>query len=393
MMREEVGRGKTVIARGKVFVEGEFEILGWRRDGGELNLDRFAPIYTLSDCTVTLERKDYTIVDGKTIPESWEKLAKIAKDRVVFIYGGVDCGKSSLATYLINKLGGWVLDLDIGQSDVAHPGAMGYGFSDGGIVSLSDVKMENGFFVGCISPTGREARCLRGVERLWRELESRDGCKVIDTTGWVRGRKAREYKLAKLEIIQPDIIASFSGNNFFDGFEVFEVEKGFSAEKSREERIRTRKNLYRRWIANSQIREIPVSKIKTESTLFSGKDIPREFIEDVVGKKVVFVRKGDDFLNVCVSGEVKIDGSILRALKELYDVEDFNVFSTGDLKGLIVGLYRGRRYLGMGVLEEILKEQGFEMLRIRTPVTEDFDRVEFGEVRFDGEKEYIVRIP
>jgi polynucleotide 5'-hydroxyl-kinase GRC3/NOL9 len=383
-----VETGKTVIAKGEISVKGEFEILGFTNSSLRINAERYIPIYCITECEVEI-RGDYTVVDGSTIPESWRKLAEMDWE-TLFIYGGVDCGKSTLATYLINRCGGYVLDLDIGQSDIAHPGAMGYGYSQGGIISLSEIKMINGFFTGCISPTGREARCLRGVHKLWSEIKKKEGRKIVDTTGWIRGRKAREYKLAKLEIIQPDLIASFNGKpGFLELYEVFEVERGFAIEKSREDRIKARKRHYSRWISDARVVELDISNIKTESTLFSGEIIPKEFIEDVIGKRVVFVRKGEDFMNICSEDYVKPDPGIIKALKELYDVEDLTVFSLKDLPGLLLGLYCGERYLGLGLLKDVESDK----IRLITSADAKIDRVEFGEIRFDGEKEYIVRIP
>lgn len=117
-------------------------------------------------------------LDGSTIPESWRKLAEMDWE-TIFLYGNVDSGKSTLATYLANKIGGaYVLDLDIGQAEVAHAGAMGYGFAKD-VTSLSQVQMINGFFVGSITPQGKEVKCLRGVARLWKELKNLKGERLL----------------------------------------------------------------------------------------------------------------------------------------------------------------------------------------------------------------------
>ncbi len=372
-----VEAGKTVLARGKVKVAGNAEVLGSRR--ADFESDKFVPIYCIEDCEILVEG-DYEVLEGCTIPDSWKKLAE--KDwEVLFIYGGVDRGKSTLAAYLANKVGGaWVLDLDIGQSDIAHPGAMGYGFAKD-IVSLSEVEMRNGFFVGCISPTGREARCLRGVARLWKELEKLEGRKIVDTTGWIRGRRAREYKLAKLEIISPDLIASFEGNPaFLEDYEVFEVESGKVVQRSREQRAEARAASYARWLRNARKRRI-------DFRIFDGRELPKEFIEDVLAAKVHFVRRGDGYLLICLESKKEVESAILRGLRELYDVDEVFVISKEDLRGIVAGLYRGRKYLGMGLLSV---EDGDVV--IETPV-DDFDRIEVGEFRFDGEKEYIIRLP
>ncbi|MET1124572.1 MAG: Clp1/GlmU family protein [Archaeoglobaceae archaeon] len=369
-----VEAGKTVLARGRVKIEGEAEVLGSRRK--EFESDRFVPVYCISDCNVTAD--EFEVVDGCTIPESWKRLAE--KDwEVLFIYGGVDRGKSTLATYLANRVGGaWVLDLDVGQADVAHPGAMGYGYAKD-IVSLSEVGMENGYFVGTISPSFRESKCLRGVARLWNELEKLEGRKIVDTTGWIRGRRAKDYKLAKLEIIQPDVVASFEGNpEFLRDWKVFEVESGHVVKRSREERASIRAALYARWMRDGK-------KLEVRDPL-GGKELPKEFLQEVLGVEVEFARRGDDFLFVCLSRRSEVDPGIIRGLRELYEVDEVCVVGREEMRGILVGLYKGRKYLGFGLLS-------FEGKWVLETPFEDFDSMELGEIRFDGEKEYIVRLP
>lgn len=380
----KVSKGKTVLARGDVKIEGEAEVLGAELDN--FVSDKYIPIYCKKDCEIEV-KGDYIVVYGRTIPESWEKLVEADWDSI-FIFGITDSGKSTLATYLANKSdGGYVLDLDIGQSDIAHPGAMGYGFVNG-CVSLSQAEMINGFFTGVISPMGREAKCLRGVSRLWKELEKKKGRNIVDTTGWIRGARAKDYKLAKLEIIQPDVIASFHPTpNFLKDWKVFEVEKGYVVERSREERSRIRALRYAKELKGAEEVKVDAAKV-VNTNFFEGKEIPKEFMEDILGCRIISVRKGDDFLTILSEKYKDVEISIIRALRELYDVEDVYILSYEDLKGLVVGLYSGRRYLGMGLLEEI----GDKEITLKTR-HRSFDRVEFGEFRLFQGKEYIVRIP
>ncbi|MEM4279232.1 MAG: Clp1/GlmU family protein, partial [Archaeoglobaceae archaeon] len=227
-------KGCTVLAKGKVAIEGNAEVIGSNKIKS-FESEKFVPIYCLEECKIELNG-DYKLLNESTIPESWEKLAK--KDwETVFLYGGVDSGKSTLATYLANKVGGaYVLDLDIGQAEIAHPGAMAYGFARD-VVTLNQVKMINGFFVGSITPQGREVKCLRGVAKLWRELKKLEERKIVNTTGWIKGKRAKEYKMAKIEIIEPDLVVSFEKKPL-EGMEIYEVEKGYTIKRDRNERLR-----------------------------------------------------------------------------------------------------------------------------------------------------------
>ncbi|MEM4291977.1 MAG: Clp1/GlmU family protein [Archaeoglobaceae archaeon] len=373
-------KGCTVLAKGKVAIEGNAEVIGSNRIKS-FESEKFVPIYCLEECKIELNG-DYKLLNESTIPESWEKLAK--KDwETVFLYGGVDSGKSTLATYLANKVGGaYVLDLDIGQAEIAHPGAMAYGFARD-VVTLNQVKMINGFFVGSITPQGREVKCLRGVAKLWRELKKLEERKIVNTTGWIKGKRAKEYKMAKIEIIEPDLVVSFEKKPL-EGMEIYEVEKGYTIKRDRNERLRARCEAYSRFLRNAKIFELERQSVKLRPDLFQGKDVS-DFINMVLGTKVLFAKLGEDFLVICTQKDIEIDYVIVKELKELYGIEEIFVFTENELKNVVVGLYKGNVYRGMGLLkalnEKIVIEAEFS----------DFDIVEIGEIRFDAGKECFLR--
>lgn len=373
-----VPKGKTLLAKGKVKLEGDAEVVGSRIS--EFECEKFVPIECYSDVEAKIEG-EFAIVDFLTIPESWKKLAK--KDwETVFLYGNVDSGKSTLATYLANKVGGaYVLDLDIGQAEIAHPGAMAYGFAKD-VVTLSQVKMINGFFVGSTSPQGREVKCLRGVAKLWKELKKLEGRKIVNTTGWIKGKRAKEYKMAKIEILEPDLVVSFEGKPFED-VEVYEVEKGYAIRRDRNERFRARCEAYAKCLRNAKVFEFERDSVKLKPNFFQGKDIS-EFISMVLGTKVL-AKLGEDSMTIFTQKEVEIDYSIAKELKDLYGIEEIFVFTENELKNVVVGLYKGGRYQGMGLLkavnEKIVIESEFS----------DFDTVEIGEIRFDEGRELFLR--
>ncbi|MEM0202421.1 MAG: Clp1/GlmU family protein [Archaeoglobaceae archaeon] len=374
-----VPKGKTIVARGKVKLEGDAEVVGSKVR--EFECEKFVPIECYSDVEVEVEG-EFTVVEFFTIPETWKRLAK--KDwETIFLFGGVDSGKSTLATYLANKIGGaYVLDLDIGQAEIAHPGAMAYGFARD-VVSLSQVKMINGFFVGSVTPQGREVKCLRGVAKLWRELRKLEGRKIVNTTGWIKGKRAKEYKMAKIEIIEPDLVVSFEGKPF-EGVEIYEVEKGYTIKRDRNERLKARCEAYARFLRNAKVFEFERNSVKLKPDLFQGRDVS-DFISMVLGTKVLFAKLGEDFLAICTQREVEIDYVIVKELKELYGIEDIFVFTESELKNVVVGLYKGERYRGMGLLKAV-----GEKIAIESELS-DFDLVEIGEIRFDAGKECFLR--
>ncbi len=399
-MRVEGGTTLLVEGKAEVKVEGKAEVFGCPIESVTVSEGKILPIYILEDSEVEVEG-NYIAVKGSTIPDSWNRLVETIEREgytKIMLFGDTDSGKSSLATFLANKLSGgkWLVDLDIGQSDIAHPCAMGIGYTEGGIISISEVQMLDGYFVGTISPTGREARCLRGVASIVSktyDLAKEKDKIIIDTTGWTKGKRARDYKLAKIEIIKPDLIVCFGKTPYYlKRYNTFEVESFVLKKRSREVRSSIRSRLYAKWLENSELRKFKVDELEFESTtLFKGEKI--EFLEGVLDAKVIFAEKGADFLNVCVEKEVEVGGELIKALLEVYEVKEVCIFSPDQLKGLMLGLYdKDGRYLGFGLLKGLdVEERSIDVL---TSVRGEIGRVEFGEIKLsDDLKEVITRVP
>ncbi len=393
-----VEKDTTLLIEGyaEVKVKGEAEVFGCRVERLEVEKGKIVPLYILEDSEVEVTG-NYIAVKGSTIPKSWNELVELIERenyKKIVLFGETDSGKSSLATYLANKLKGgkWIVDLDIGQADVAHPCAMGFGYTEGQITSISQVEMVDGFFVGVISPTGKESRCLQGVASVFQKLEKivKDEYVIVDTTGWVKGKKARAYKLAKFEIIEPDLIVCFGDAPYYlKDFNVFKVDSFVLKKRSREIRSEIRSRIYESWLEGSDVRRFKVGEVELgNTTLFKGEQI--EFLEGVLDARVLFAEKGYDFLNVCVEEEVNVGLELIKALLDVYDVRDVCIFSIDQLKGLLVGLYN-ERYLGCGLLRDIDIES--REIEIETPVKEDVRKIEFGEVKLENFKEVVVRVP
>ena len=399
-MRVEGGTTLLVEGKAEVKVRGKAEVFGCPIESVTVSEGKILPVYVVEDSEVEVEG-NYIAVKGSTIPDSWNKLVETIEREgytKIMLFGDTDSGKSSLATFLANKLSGgkWLVDLDIGQSDIAHPCAMGLGYTEGGITSISEVQMIDGYFVGTISPTGREARCLRGVASIVSKIDdpAKEGDRIIiDTTGWTKGRRAREYKLAKVEIIKPDLIVCFEKIPYYlKRYSTFEVESFVLKKRSREVRSSIRSRLYAKWLENAELRRFEDDEVEFENTtLFKGEKI--EFLEGVLDAKVIFAEKGADFLNVCVEKEVEVGGELIKALLEIYEVKEVCIFSPDQLKGLMLGLYdRDGRYLGFGLLRGLDVEN--RSIEVFTSVGGEVGRIEFGEIKLsDDLKEVVTRVP
>jgi len=387
----EVEEGTTVLVEGFArinLLEGDAEVLGCPLKEVEVKHGRILPVYIKKNAIIELTG-NYIEVKGCTIPDSWLKLLEENFSRI-FIIGEPDSGKSSLATFILNKSSriNIAADFDIGQANIAHPSAMGFGVVEQKIISLSDVKMQDGFFTGTISPSGNTSRCLMGVKKIAERIG--DNGVVIDTTGWIRGRKARDYKLAKIEIMKPDVIACFGEIPYYlSDYNVFSVDSFVVKKRSRELRSSIRGRIYLEWLDGAELREFG-HQIIYNTSLFRGERISDELLDELIEAEIVYAEKGFDFLNICIDREIEIGYELLRALKEIYRVEEVNVFTTEQFKGLLVGLY-GDRYLGAGLVEEI--DIMNRRVSVRTPVKEDVRRVEFGEIRLEDGRDVYAKIP
>jgi polynucleotide 5'-hydroxyl-kinase GRC3/NOL9 len=385
----------TVIVKGPsvIKVEGKASVFGCEIKEIQIPEDKAFPVYFEEDSTLFLSDETFYIpVKGSTIPDSWKKVLDRAHEfKSFFIYGSSDSGKSSLATYLNNLIEGKkiLIDLDIGQSSIAHPGAMGIGISDDKVVSISEIRMADGEFVGTISPGGREARCLNAVFDLRKKLQRiKENAEtiIIDSTGWVRGRKAQEYKLAKLNILEPDAVLAFENPSFLDfiDIEVLKVEPFAAAKRSRNVRMNFRSRRYAELLSDAREIELDTKKLRSKSwKIFKGKTLGKEdlaVLNDIFGE-VIYAEKGDDFLNIFVKNHPEISRGVLKTLKEIYGVEDLFIIPEEELIGLLVGLYSDR-YLGFGTIKEV-NYNG--MIKVLTSVKEKVLRIEFGDFRLDDD--------
>ena len=156
---------------------------------------------------------------GNTNPPSWNKsfeaiLGLQKRPVVVAILGAADCGKSSLCTYLFNKLVDGkcrvaVLDGDVGQSDLGSSATVGYGIASKPIAELCNIKLKNAFFVGVTSPIAALTKTLEGLAALKAEiLQQQVDYMLVNTDGWVSGDDAVRYKTDLIRALNPDVVVA-----------------------------------------------------------------------------------------------------------------------------------------------------------------------------------------
>ncbi len=388
---KEIEADTTLLIEGDAdlqVVSGEAEVFGCPVSNIHIVNGKVLPFYFKENSTVKVRGKSIP-VKGSTIPDAWEKLVKEGY-REIFLLGNSDSGKSSLATYLLNKREDvkWAIDLDIGQASIVHPCAMGVSKVEKKIISLSQAEMNEAYFVGSTSPTGNEMKCLRGINKL-NSLTGGEGA-VIDTTGWTDGKRARDYKLTKLEILNPDVVVCFGEIPYYlADYNAIHVEPFVTKKRSREVRKSIRESMYLEWLENPHTRELDGSIIGNV-TLFKGEEADRQFLNELIEEEILFAEKGYDFLNVYLNKGVEVGFELIKALKELYEVEDVCIVNLHQLKGVLAGLYSDS-YLGMGLVEEVDVQN--RTITVITPVEEEITSIELGMLKLENGTEAAVNIP
>jgi polynucleotide 5'-hydroxyl-kinase GRC3/NOL9 len=284
---------------------------------------------------------------GSTNPPSWDKpieaiLGLQKRPVVVMILGGIDCGKSSLCTYLLNKLIDGkrkvaILDGDLGQSDIGPSATVGYGFTSRCIPELYNLKLKNAFFVGVTSPITALSKTIEGLTTIETEvLQGQADFVLINTDGFVSGEVAVKYKTDLVKALKPDVIIAIQMQDELAPLiaslqtPIFTVEPSFALkQRPPEKRKIIREMTYSRYLKNAKLQCYPKSQMTIE---------PR------------------------------------NAIPNKQEPE----------KGILLGIYsRGNKFLGIGVLREVNSLR--KTLKVQTAVSAKPFRVVIGKV-FINEK-------
>jgi len=131
---------------------------------------------------------------------------------VTLVLGGNDTGKTTLVTGLASALAArgeavFVVDADLGQSDVGPPTTVGLGRVRGPLRELAQAEVVALEFLGLTSP----ARCMREIgdaaARLVARAQEAGATRVlVDTSGLVEGEFGVALKRIKIDRVRPDLL-------------------------------------------------------------------------------------------------------------------------------------------------------------------------------------------
>jgi len=141
-----------------------------------------------------------------------EAVEKILDDniRTVVVIGGPDTGKSTLVKELVKsfvpKRKTAILDLDPGQSHVGPPTTVAWAKVENEFKGWDDLKMQDFYFVGDISPRGNLLPLTVGARLMWDKASSTSERIIVDTTGLIRGAIGKVLKLHLVDILRPEVV-------------------------------------------------------------------------------------------------------------------------------------------------------------------------------------------
>ncbi|MEM3044553.1 MAG: Clp1/GlmU family protein [Candidatus Bathyarchaeia archaeon] len=245
---------------------------------------RMIPLFALEESfvdVVTGFSGSTVEVGGATIPEDWIQIPPALKGILkgcgkVVVLGGVDSGKSSLSTlianYFVSK--GFqvsILDLDVGQSDVSLPAAIGLGVVRNPIRGLYEAEPTAMYFIGSISPASMAGKVIRGAVKLAEKVGDKECIMIVNTDGWLQGEEALNYKMKLVDALKPEAVAVIGEDKeansiseiLRDRFRVLRATRPFFIHRrTREERKRLREKAYYRYLRDGVSRVFPISKVE-----------------------------------------------------------------------------------------------------------------------------------
>jgi polynucleotide 5'-hydroxyl-kinase GRC3/NOL9 len=354
-LQQTVESNKTLLVDGPASVQlvsGKAEVFGYQikeslrvvvREGKRL------PFFVLEKAVFDLSLGANASMQeavGSTVPPSWNTpveavLAMQKKPPVVLVIGDIDSGKSSLCTYLVNRLVDGkckvaVLDGDLGQSDIGPSATVGYALTSKRVTELYDLKLSNAFFVGVTSPIMAIAKTIEGLAAMKAEvLQKQADFVLINTDGFVSDDAAVSYKLQLVKELKPDVVVCIQVTDELTPLianiqetPVIVVEPSASlSQRGAEKRKTLREMTYARYLKDAKLQIYPLSQVTVEPRSALPKDQEPE-------------------------------------------------------KGLLVGLCgRGNKFLGVGILREINLTR--KALKVQTSVSAKPTRLVLGKVQLD----------
>lgn len=421
-MKVDLEKGRTLFASGPLkieILEGHGHIFGKKiRKGDSVSVHEYRalPIYAEENLSLEIDfLGGGSISEYKMslIPEEWckfaEDLARVKDSIKVIVLGDVDVGKTAFVTFLANMLHYSkrkvaIIDADTGQSDIGPPTTIGLGIMKSPLIFLSEVDVEDAFFIGLTSPLGLLHRSITGVVKMVsKALKLGVDVVLIDTTGWVFDRQARDLKTCKIQVVEPDyvvllqrsgelehLVAPFRNTNISI---VRLPASPVVRPRSREERREIRRRIFYEEFENGREVWIDLNKVGVAySFLGTGSRASPETIEQLkqfLNMEILYCEESPDSLLIIMPNNTIIGDDIRKKLKEVFNKREI-IFSTLEkLNHLLVSFTDNTgKFLGLGCIVDFDLQN--KRLKMYTRVKEEkISKISFGYLKVNpsGEEE------
>jgi polynucleotide 5'-hydroxyl-kinase GRC3/NOL9 len=325
-------------------------------------------------------------------PRMWLKYAHlILQDPgVIMVLGGPDTGKTTFTTFLANKalekgLSVAVIDSDIGQSDIGSPGTIGLSYVKHTITRLSQVEVDNFYFVGTTSVSLQDVSdMVLGLHHLVSKAKKKADIVLIDTCGYIIGDTGRKLKMMKLQCINPDFVVGLQKKNELYPIlknwhkKIFEAEVPTQVKQvSRQIRREIRKSRWKKAFVGAKERRVDLEeKYLLNTFLLSGTPVDTYMFKKLLQCKVLhaeeipegFLVIKKDVLHEYNPPDVKVSGDTLRVL------------DAGWERNLLVGLLKNGECVDVGILKQINYKN---MMAVIYCKEHEFDGIKFGRIQVD----------
>jgi len=412
LMKIDTEQGKTLLVDGPASVKllsGDLSVLGTPflvdktlvvRQGKRLPLW----VKTISCVEVLLgEGACINEVEDDTVTrwtQAAEELLSIDKPVIVIVIGGIDTGKTSFCTFLVNSalkknLKTGIIDADLGQSDVGPPLTIGFNFVFEPVNDLFEVDAKDAIFVGSTSPSGVLDKLTFGINYLKdRLLVNGADLIVVNTDGWIIGEEAAEYKIKLVESIAPSVIVGMQSENELTAIlDAFVSSKVFIIKspqliypRNREKRKLLRELSYKKYMKGAKMQSLSFRWVKVRNSILgSGRPLRRNLLNilcNMLRVRFLYSEEGVKDVLVVLRKNEKIPEKQIKDAEQ-YCGKTIKVIWEGDEEGLLVGLLDDQNhFLGIGVLHHVDYKR--KILKIYTPVKMKTSSLIFGHVKLNS---------
>ncbi len=411
-MKHVIDEGKTLLVDGPASVSilsGKVSVLGAPLQISEKLVVREGkrlPLWVRKRATLELmmgEGASINEVDAGTVPSSWDEAAKeilsLDKPLTVMVIGGMDSGKTSFCTFLVNEavMNKWrtsVIDADLGQSDVGPPSTVGFNFVTEPVKDLFEIDAQDAVFVGSTSPSGAINKVIEGLTQLKdKVIEAGVDFLVINTDGWVEGEEAAAYKVRLAEKVGSSVVVGMQRGNELSpildalhGVKVLVIDSPQLIQpRNREKRKVLRELSYKKYLKGAKMQSFSLSWIKAiDSLLGAGGPLHHRRLEplsNLLGTRPIYSEETVATILVVLKKSEAVTEEQIKDAEEHFG-KRVKVIREGDEEGLLVGLKDEEDiFLGIGILHEVDYKR--KILKICTPVNEKVSMLYFGQIKLN----------